>query len=753
MKRRINAVTCLMLILSLILSGCGKDNLKNNTVSENTSQTGETGAISEDEPAMVPVSGIMTHHDYLNGIDDIASGETINKESIDYSDLDLYFTASESGNDLMYLKVLYNGYDSKIHVGELAVNKAAAEDVLAIMKALFLGKYEISKMQLEEKYRSAEASMEDDNTAAFNPSLTSHSNGFAIDINPFENPTVTASGVKPEGSTAYAYRESSSTNKHMIDHNDLCYRLFRAHGWSWGGDSSSKEYQHFEIMKDAIPSDPDSVTIYPVVTAGTVSDSGIAQDSFDLIDSIIQSDVDNGFPGAQLAVIKDEKLIYSKAWGKVNAYESDGSINKESSGATVDTLYDLASNTKMYSVNYAIQYLVTQGMLTTDMKVSYILGPDFADDTIDIKYDDYPDPGPDINKKWKNEITVKDLLCHQAGFPADPQYNKPKFDQEAQGYETDKDNILFAGNDCSEKTRQNTLKTIFRTPLMYEPGTKTLYSDVDYMLLGFIVEKVTGERLDTFCDETFYAPLGLTKITFNPLLHGFTKEDCAATELNGNTRDGNIYFDGIRKDTVQGEVHDEKAWYCMGGISGHAGLFSNAEDLAKLASVMITGGYGNDGFFSEKVIEKFTSAADSSNTEYGLGWWRQGNNENSAYFSDLAPSDTVGHEGWTGTLTMIDRKNDLVIVLLTNKRNTKITDPSKNLNIFDGNWYTTASLNFVPQLIYQGMKEDAEEKNTEWLNKRVEELHSKSEKYSSIDGHPVMKAYKAIKTVKDQRNK
>ena len=288
---------------------------------------------------------------------------------------------------------------------------------------------------------------------------------------------------------------------------------------------------------------------------------------------------------------------------------------------------------------------------------------------------------------------------------------------------------------------------------MYEPGTKTLYSDVDYMLLGFIVEKVTGERLDTFCDETFYAPLGLTKITFNPLLHGFTKEDCAATELNGNTRDGNIYFDGIRKDTVEGEVHDEKAWYCMGGISGHAGLFSNAEDLAKLASVMIIGGYGNDGFFSEKVIEKFTSAADSSNTEYGLGWWRQGNNENSAYFSDLAPSDTVGHEGWTGTLTMIDRKNDLVIVLLTNKRNTKITDPSKNLNIFDGNWYTTASLNFVPQLIYQGMKEDAEEKNTEWLNKRVEELHSKSEKYSSIDGHPVMKAYKAIKTVKDQRNK
>ena len=97
--------------------------------------------------------------------------------------------------------------------------------------------------------------------------------------------------------------------------------------------------------------------------------------------------------------------------------------------------------------------------------------------------------------------------------------------------------------------------------------------------------------------------MGLTHVTYNPLQNGFQKDDCAATELNGNTRDGLLDFPGYRTYTLQGEVHDEKAFYGMQGISGHAGLFANATDLAKLASVMLSGGYGEHKFFSKNITK------------------------------------------------------------------------------------------------------------------------------------------------------
>ncbi len=114
------------------------------------------------------------------------------------------------------------------------------------------------------------------------------------------------------------------------------------------------------------------------------------------------------------------------------------------------------------------------------------------------------------------------------------------------------------------------------------------------MLLGFIIEKITNKRLDQYVKEALYEPLGLKNVTFNPLDNGFKADGIAATELNGNTRDGLITFDNMRTDTIQGTVHDEKAYYAMGGISGHAGLFANASDLAVLVqTVMNRGGYGN----------------------------------------------------------------------------------------------------------------------------------------------------------------
>ena len=265
-----------------------------------------------------------------------------------------------------------------------------------------------------------------------------------------------------------------------------------------------------------------------------------------------------------------------------------------------------------------------------------------------------------------------------------------------------------------------------KTPLEYEPGTKTVYSDADYMILGLVVEKITGEDLDTWLKKNIYEPLGLNHITYNPLQHGFSPDDCAATELNGNTRDGLLDYDGYRTYTLQGEVHDEKAWYSMAGVSGHAGLFSNATDLAKLATLMLTGGYGDMGFFSKNVIDTFTAPKSESAANWGLGWWRQGDAQRVWYFGTQAGPGTIGHQGWTGTLVMIDPERQLVIVYLTNKINSPVTDKRKNANKFNGGWYTASTLGFVPQILSIGM--DSEEDITGQLKDLVADMAVEAQK-------------------------
>ena len=446
---------------------------------------------------------------------------------------------------------------------------------------------------------------------------------------------------------------------------------------------------------------------YPVVLQGSIQDAGIRPETLQLISDIIQSDIDHGFSSAQLAIVRNGRLVYENAWGSVNAYEQNGERKTDSPAVTADTLYDLASVTKMFSVNYALQKLVTDGAIDINARVVDILGAGFSEDTLEIHYDGYEFPGLDIMKKWKAELTIRDILCHQAGFPAGIHYFNRRFNLEKQAATADGDNILFAGYDGSEETRQNTLNALCKTPLMYEPGTKTVYSDLDYILLCFIVEKVTGQRLDRYMQDNFYGPMGLTHVTYNPLQNGFSKDDCAATELNGNTRDHLASFTGIREYTVQGEVHDELSWYSMGGVSGHAGLFSNASDLAKLASVMLTGGYGENRFFSQNVIDLFTAPKALTHGQWGLGWWREGSDQRPWYFGTQSASDTIGHQGWTGTLVMIDPSRQLVIVYLTNKINSPVTSPD-NSNRFNGNYYTASTLGFVPQLVSIGLDEEGD---------------------------------------------
>ena len=452
-----------------------------------------------------------------------------------------------------------------------------------------------------------------------------------------------------------------------------------------------------------------AVAVYnPTVVDKTGDDDALASvgldaKALDLIDSVVQNDIDNGFTSAQLAIIKDGQMVYSNAWGTVNAYNPDGTPKTDSPAVTTDTLYDLASNTKMYATNYAIQYLVAHSKNYNNFSINDPITkyfPDFVNNTIEIKYDTANGTGaPDLEtaKAWKAELTVADILQHQAGFAPDPQFYNDKFDQVTQTPDPNTDNVLYAIG------KEAVAEAICKAPLVYEPGTKTVYSDVDYMLLGLIVEQVTGKDLNTFLKETFWQPLGLTHITYNPLDNGFTADDCAATELNGNSFDGAIDFTGNRTGTIQGQVHDGKAWYAMGGVSGHAGLFANAEDLATLAQMMLNpSGYGSNRLFSTNVNEYFTSRKNSSAT-WGQGWWRQADCGRPWYFGVQASRNTIGHQGWTGTLTAIDPEQDLVVVYLTNKINSPVTDNTVNATQFDGNWYTASTLGFVTNILYQGI--------------------------------------------------
>ncbi len=502
-------------------------------------------------------------------------------------------------------------------------------------------------------------------------------------------------------------------NGHPIDTEDLAGETLWVVDFSDCSINGMNTVQVSNITPSGLS---DAITVYapyPEVLDGTPEEEGIRPEALALISDIIETDIENGFTSAQLAVIRNGRLVYENAWGRTNSYLPDGTPCTDSAEVTNDTLYDLASVTKMFAKNYALQKLVSDGRLSLDAKITDFFGEEFVTETIQVPIDTNGAgknlsalPSLDTIKAWKASLTVRDLLQHQGGFPADPKYGAPKLYRKDLPKEEYPDNPLFAGNEVGEETRRKTIEMICRTPLDYEPGTKTVYSDVDYMILGHIVETVTGEDLDTWLKETFYSPLGLTHITYNPLQNGFQKEDCAATELNGNTRDGLLEYEGFRTETIQGEVHDEKAWYAMAGIAGHAGLFSNAADLAKLAAIMLSGGYGDHRYFSRNVMDLFTAPKSEPDANWGLGWWREGDNQRVWYFGTESASDTIGHQGWTGTLVMIDPDHDLVIAYLTNKINSPVTDNLANANRFDGSWYTASTLGFVPEILSIGMDSD-----------------------------------------------
>lgn len=478
------------------------------------------------------------------------------------------------------------------------------------------------------------------------------------------------------------------------------------------------------------------------------TEAGIRKESLELIEDIINTDIENGFTSAQIAVMKDGELVFEDSFGLLNSYDQNGQRLTDGTMVTSDTMYDLASISKMIGVNYPLQKLFSEGKINLDDKVTDYLGDEFVEDTIYIAYEGGETKDLETIKDWKRNLTIKQLLLHRGGFPASPKYFNPYVDQTKQEYNPDMVNELFSSYDGDTEAKEATIKAINKTPLMYEPGSKTLYSDVDYMILGVIVEKVSGKSLDQYLKDEFATPLGLTRISYNPLQNGYSQKDCAATELNGNTRDGYVDFEGIRKNTIWGEVHDETAYYCMGGVSGHAGIFASATDLAKLGSLMIDGTCEGKTYFTKEAIDTFLSSSYSGDNTWGLGWWKQGSQKRAKYFGSQCSSNTFGHQGWTGTLLMIDPEERLVIVLLTNKINSPVTDKEANPNKFNGNWYTTAGLGFAPEIIYTGMGTDEDITDTllSFCDNLITEAEGKvKDRYR--DDHPARLNLKSKKEV------
>jgi CubicO group peptidase (beta-lactamase class C family) len=324
----------------------------------------------------------------------------------------------------------------------------------------------------------------------------------------------------------------------------------------------------------------------------------------------------------------------------------------------------------MYATNYAIMHLVALGKIDLQAPIKTYI-PNYT--------------GCDANGQCRDDRKVIDILRHDAGYTPDPQFFNP----------------ATIGESLYSQDRNRTMALIesqlpFERPL----GGAPVYSDVDFMLLGMIIEHVTGEQEDTYVENTFYKPLGLTHTMYNPMLKGVDKSSCAATEINGNTRGFTINFPNVRTTPIQCQVHDEKAYYSMGGVSGHAGLFSTLNDMAVLTQIMLNnGGYANHQFWNAAVESEFV-AANPLDSSFGLGWRRAGepSNRSQKWFSPYASDTAVGHTGWVGTVTVIDPTYHLAIVLLTNKRHS----PFVNGGFNDDN-LATANYTKIITLVYQAM--------------------------------------------------
>ncbi len=398
------------------------------------------------------------------------------------------------------------------------------------------------------------------------------------------------------------------------------------------------------------------------------SDVDVKRIDFSKVDRLINEDIEQGFPGAVLLVLKNGKIIKNSAYGYARKYADGGELLSAPVKMRTDTLFDIASNTKMFATNFALMKLITEGKLDVSLPIQHYL--------------------PRYKGQGRELRLVKDILTHNAGYAPQVRFFTPE-------------NAL--GESFFSQNAQRTKALILtKVPFVTGRNTKHIYSDTDYMLLGMLIEKISGLSLDQYVEYEIYQPLGLKNTLFNPLKKGFRKNQFAATEIQGTTRGGRVHFENVREYVLQGEVHDEKAFHSFAGVAGHAGLFSTTTDLAVLAQTLLNrGGYGNKQIFSEKVMDQFIKPDDGNGT-FGLGWRRANNGDIKWHFGPYASPSAFGHTGWTGTVTVIDPEHDLAIILLTNARHSEIEGDEKHYK-FKGKQFETGKYGSVISLVYEAV--------------------------------------------------
>ena len=352
------------------------------------------------------------------------------------------------------------------------------------------------------------------------------------------------------------------------------------------------------------------------------------------IDSLLKQVVDNQLvPGGVIAIRKDKQVLYRKAFGFVERKTYDNKPVSNPAAMTTDHLFDIASLTKVVATTTSVMLLVDRGLLKIDDPAGKYIAAFDADD--------------------KKKITIRHLLNHTAGL------------------------ITWYPLYYRASNKKEVYRLIGELPLAYPVGEARHYSDLGFILLGEIIEKISGMPLERFVQENIFNPLKMDHTTYNPLSK--EKFTMIAPTSHGNPYEKRMVYDtalgfvykeidpqgwnGWRNHTLRGEVNDGNAWYAMNGVSGHAGLFSTVDDLQKLVNMLLDSGMVNGKLFvSQKTIQLFLTPDEFKN---GLGWMM----DNGDSFLWNAPVGSFGHTGFTGTSIVVIPSMKLSLILLINRQN------------------------------------------------------------------------------------
>ncbi|MCY4158789.1 MAG: serine hydrolase [Bacteroidetes bacterium] len=358
------------------------------------------------------------------------------------------------------------------------------------------------------------------------------------------------------------------------------------------------------LRKTDLPESLDSLPVQPFILA-TNSPNVTDLDALARIDSIILEHIrKRAFPGAAVSVGKGNEVIKVTGYGQ-HTYRSTQYISAES-------IFDLASLTKVIATTTAAMLLYERGQLDIDTPVAHYLD--------------------EFNTPERETITVRHLLAHSSGLPA----WRP---------------LHLEGVTTSKAL----LDSVFFTPLVSEPGEVSRYSSFGMISLALAIEEITGESFDQWCADNIFHPLGMKFTGFRAT--GTTDSTVVPTEVDND----------FRYRLIQGEVHDENAWI-LGGTAGHAGLFSTALDLSQYAKMMAQGGVNNgEIFLQSSTIDLFTAVVDTSLGTRALGWdTRSLDGKPSSAGQHFGPR-SFGHTGFTGTSLWIDPDSKIWVALLTNR--------------------------------------------------------------------------------------